>query len=90
MNVEWDEAKATANFVKHRIDFSEAALVFRQPHLTYPSTRGGEARFVSIGFVQELAIAVIWTPREIDVRRIISARRARREERAAYRQNVVE
>jgi uncharacterized DUF497 family protein len=85
---EWDPEKADANLEKHKIDFVDAVVVFDGPHFTYASPREDELRFVSVGYVEQIAIAVVWTERGTDVRRVISARRARREEREAYRQSV--
>jgi uncharacterized DUF497 family protein len=85
---QWDLDKAEANVAKHRIDFEDAARLFREPHFTYDSSRSDEARFVSVGYLGTSAIAVVWTPREGDIVRIISARSARREERKAYREHL--
>jgi uncharacterized protein len=87
-DVEWDLAKAEANFLKHQIAFADAVAIFNGPHLSFTSDRYGETRYVSVGYLEDLAIAVVWTLRDPEIRRIISARRARREERRAYRQNV--
>ena len=83
---QWDPDKARANVTKHRIDFEDAARLFQEPHFTVASAHTDEARFLTIGYLGTLVIAVVWTPRGEDILRIISARRARREEREAYRQ----
>lgn len=87
LTFEWDPDKAEANYAKHRIDFEDAARLFGEPHLTNAAPHPGELRFVSVGYLGDLAVAVVWTPRG-DAVRIISARRARREEREAYRERV--
>lgn len=93
MQFEWDEEKREANTEKHDVDFVRAARVLKGPHLTYPSSRGEEARQVAIGKLEPPEvrpehwsgplIAVVYTRRD-DRYRIISARRARDDERQAY------
>ncbi len=88
LQFEWDPNKAEANFRKHGIEFIDAILIFDGPHITRLSPRSDEVRFASIGYIGDDAVTVVWTPRDQDVRRIISARSARREEREAYREGV--
>ncbi len=85
---EWDWVKAEANFAKHRIDFRDAVRLFDADHFTYRSHIGTEERFVSVGLLQGLLVAVVWTLRGFEVRRIISARRARRGEAEYYRKGL--
>jgi uncharacterized protein len=85
---EWDPEKAEANKVKHNDSFLGATAVFEDPfRLEEDSTRphDGEVRMKAIGTVQGDIIAVIFTHRQ-HRRRIISARRARRNERRKYDQ----
>ena len=84
---EWDTRKAEANVEKHKIDFLDAIEVFESPHLTVRSRYEAEPRFMSIGAMGDRLVTVIWTQR-YEVRRIISARRARLGERRAYRESV--
>ncbi len=84
---EWDPDKAEANWRKHGVRFEDAARLFSGLALTRDTSRGAEARFASIGFIEGSALVVIWTPRE-NVVRIISARRAKRREREAFDQEV--
>jgi uncharacterized protein len=87
MRFEWDEAKRRSNIIKHGIDFLRATLIYDgRPHLDRESPRRGEKRFLRIAELEGRLIAVAWTPRGEDVVRIISARRARNEEKRAYRQ----
>lgn len=93
MQFEWDEDKRRANIEKHDVDFTRAARVLKSPHLTYPSPQGDEERRIAIGKLQPPKarpehwsgplIAVVYTRRESRYR-IISARRARKDERQAY------
>ncbi len=82
---EWDSAKAEANLAKHGIAFEDAIDVFQKPVLEIRSDRGGEVRVRAIGTVEGLEITVVYTWRG-NRRRIISARRARVNEREAYHQ----
>jgi len=84
---EWDIQKAEANLAKHGIDFEDAIEVFEQPNLTVRSDERSEERFKSVGLMGARSVTVIWTWRG-DIKRIISARSARHEEREAYRQSV--
>ncbi|WP_200944218.1 BrnT family toxin [Methylobacterium sp. Leaf399] len=88
ISYEWNEEKRNGNLIKHGIDFRDVISVFSRPHLTFPSMRGDENRNVTLGVLGLGApgsgvIAVVWTDRG-GVRRIISARRARRNERDIY------
>jgi uncharacterized protein len=82
---EWDDIKAEANLQKHGIDFEDAIGIFEGPVLEIRSDRDGEERYKAIGVLEGLEITVVYTPRG-SRRRIISARRARINERAAYHQ----
>lgn len=89
MQFDWDMEKATANLQKHGISFLAAILVFNDPDLLeMDSTRleYGETRMKAIGKVQGQIITVIYTDRG-DVRRIISARKVRKNEREQYYQS---
>ena len=81
----WDENKRRSNVAKHGIDFVDAEDVFKDPAaFTYRSSGPGvEERYVTIGAVRGVVIAVVTTLRQAVVR-IISARRARRSERQRY------
>lgn len=81
---EWDEDKNALNRVKHNLDFDDAIDIFYAPILLRRSDRNNEERFVAIGFLDDRPIAIIFTRRG-EVVRIISARRARKNEERAYR-----
>jgi uncharacterized protein len=88
VDFEWDDAKAAANRAKHGIAFDDAMDVFEDPYcIDEDSTRpgDGETRRKVVGRVGPIMIAVIYTDR-LGSRRIISARRARRNERLQYDQ----
>ena len=86
MEFEWDIRKNKQNIEKHGIDFSDAALVFEHPMLEYEDVRQnyGERRFFGIGIIQDIEVAVVYTRRGNKLR-LISARRARKDERQYYR-----
>ncbi len=82
---EWDDAKNASNRNKHGIDFEDAIAIFEAPVLISPSTRSGKDRWIAVGLLDGVEVAVVFTRRG-DAIRLISARRARRYERTAYRQ----
>jgi uncharacterized protein len=84
MLLAWDERKRLVNIEKHGLDFLDALEVFETPHIIVPSIhKGEEARFLAIGVLQGRYVTVVYTMRG-EVIRIISFRRARREERQTY------
>lgn len=81
---EWDDNKRRDNVAKHGIDFAEAIQVFDDTRqYTYRSRHVAESRYVSVGRVGGVLVAVVFTPRGNKIR-IISARVARRRERDRY------
>jgi len=83
MLFEWDESKRLANLVKHHIDFQDAKRIFDGPVFERSETRHGEDRIFAIGFMEDIEIVVVYVMRGRR-RRIISARRAHRDERQDY------
>ena len=88
MLFEWDENKEKINISKHGLDFSTAALVFRDQnrlewfdelHSDY------EDRYITIGEINGIAVVlmVVYTERG-DAIRLISARKATKQERRMY------
>jgi uncharacterized DUF497 family protein len=86
--VEWNEEKAANNRRKHGIDFDEAIEVFYGTSLLRRSDRHEEERWIAIGETEARVIAVVFTWRG-DTLRIISARRARKNEERAYHHQKV-
>lgn len=82
---EWDEKKEDENIKKHGIDFETATLIWESMTLSERDGRFdyGEERFVALGEIDERTIAVVYTWRQGN-RRIISARKASRDERKRY------
>ena len=87
MEFEWDEDKAKANVRKHKLDFNAAASVFGDfLSRTFPDPDHSidEDRFNTIGTSDRGRVIIVsHTDREGRVR-IISARKATRQERKAY------
>ncbi len=90
MRYTWDERKNRRNIEHHGIAFKDAVRIFDGPTVEQVDTRFeyGEVRVYAIGLVNGLEIAVIYTDRDHDARRIISARRAEPHERRYYWQNL--
>ncbi len=86
MQFEWDEAKNLENIRKHKIDFADVPTMFDGSMLIELDNRFdySEDRWVGIGFLRNGVAVVIWTERQGDVIRIISARRANKYERQQF------
>ncbi|MEI6169040.1 MAG: BrnT family toxin [bacterium] len=85
----WDEEKAKANVRKHHVSFEEATSVFADENARLkhdPEHSDEEDRFIILGFSSTLRILVVChVCRQGDqVIRIISARKATRNERKQY------
>jgi len=83
----WDADKNRANIRKHGQSFEQAGLIFENPVLDLVEDWiKGEWRTLSIGRTGDIAmLAVAHTDRD-GIIRIISARRATKQERKAYDQ----
>jgi len=89
LQFEWDEAKAAANLKKHGIGFEEAKTVFydeRARIIDDPDHSEDEQRFILLGLCSALRLLVVCHcyRSEDQVIRIISARKANREESKFY------
>ncbi|MDT8391828.1 MAG: BrnT family toxin [Lentisphaeria bacterium] len=85
MSFEWDKIKAAVNLRKHGIDFVDAVFVLEDPSaLTLEDDTDGEERFITMGMDnlgRVLVVVYTWRGDQI---RLISARRATRQERKKY------
>jgi uncharacterized protein len=81
MDIEFDPAKRKATLLKRRLDFLDAPKLFEGRSLTLVDDRMdyGEDRFISYGFVDDVAVALVWTDRA-GVMRVISMRKMHKEE----------
>jgi uncharacterized DUF497 family protein len=91
MDFEWDADKAQSNLRKHLVSFEDAALVFADPNRieTIDSRADyGEDRWITIGLAEPALLVVVYAVRGEDgeIIRIISARKADKDERAKYRE----
>ena|SRR5437762_13284263 len=89
LRVDWDQAKARANALKHGITFEEAETAFYDDYAIVvpdPDHSSGEERFLLIGLSSALRVLVVvhCETDNGDLIRLISARRATRSERAQY------
>jgi uncharacterized DUF497 family protein len=88
MQFEWDEAKNLENIRNHEIDFVDVPEMFKGSMLIELDERFDydEDRWIGIGFLGNGIAIVVWTERQSDVIRVISARRANRHERKRFEQ----
>jgi uncharacterized protein len=80
---EWDKHKNEINHAKHDIDFESAIDVFYDLILLRRSDRNNEERWTALGYADDRLIVVVFTRRG-EIVRIISARRARKNEERDY------
>lgn len=84
MEFEVDPAKSAANKAKHGIDFVEAQELWNDPERLEITARSvDESRLQVVGQIGDTVWSAFVTPRDTRIR-IISVRRARDEEEAAY------
>lgn len=85
MQIEFDPSKRDATLDARGLDMADAGEVFDGPHMTIEDDRAdyGEVRFITIGFMSERMVVLVWTQRG-DVCRIISVRKANDREQKAY------
>ena len=87
MEIEWDNNKAAANLIKHKIDFEDAKNIFLDTNCLEREDKRdyNETRIQVIGIVNQVVLLVVYTKRNGRYR-IISARRANKNERRQYYQ----
>jgi uncharacterized DUF497 family protein len=93
MKFEWDEAKNEQNIRKHGFDFADAESVFAGPLplLARLDQREdyGEDRWQGIGvFDGIIVVVIVFTEPRTGIVRIISMRKATRNERADYEKRI--
>jgi len=86
VNFEWDETKNATNIVKHDVDFRDAIKVFDDEYRMERMDHGdyGEIRMQVLGYTAFGILFVVYTEREGDTIRIISARAATKAEKKKY------
>jgi uncharacterized DUF497 family protein len=89
VRVTWDRAKNLSNQKKHGLSFEDASELFRSGvdylELFDEDHSDEEDRFIAIGPIRRGLVLVVWTERDGDVVRIISARWATRNEQKLFR-----
>lgn len=85
MPIEYDPAKRSATLQGRGLDMARAGEVFDGATLTVEDDRRdyGEDRFITIGFLDDAMVVLVWTPRD-GSQRVISMRRANERERRLY------
>ena len=91
MKFEWDINKNEKNIMRHGIDFQDAYLVFEHPMLVKIDTRKdyGEQRLVGLGLLFDTEVVIVFTKRADNIR-VISIRRANRNERKIYQEKFAQ
>ncbi len=85
-----DPRKKAANLKKHGFDFDDAPLVIESARaLTFEDRRFqyGEQRFVTLGLLRGVVVAIATVESEDNIR-VISMRKAQRNEEEIYYRNV--
>lgn len=94
MKVAWDHAKNLANQGKHGVSFEEASELFESGidylEIFDDEHSVTEDRFIAIGPIRRGLIVIVWTERDEDTIRLISARWATKPEQDLYRDYLEE
>lgn len=94
MTFEWDPKKSDENFARRGFDFEFAALIFASTYVEFDDTRHdyGERRVIAFGVADGIPLTVVFTDRSggqrAVIRRIISARLSKRQERRRYAEAI--
>jgi uncharacterized DUF497 family protein len=93
MNFEWNDLKSETNYKKHDVKFTEAASVWLDKNSIEffdEDHSEEEERFLKIGFSKkDRVLLVVFCEREEEgVIRVISARKATRNERSQYERRI--
>jgi uncharacterized DUF497 family protein len=89
VNVDWDPNKAKANRTDHGVSFPDAEVVLYNPDsiTREDESSEGEQRFVTVGLDALARVLVVYTYRG-DTIRMISARKATRNEVRTYERGI--
>ena len=82
--IEYDEGKRLKILAERGLDLAEAFLVFSGEYMQLEDDRQdyGEPRFRVWGYLRDIRVSLVWTPRD-GHRRIITMRRAHEPEHEA-------
>lgn len=91
MKFSWDATKRKINLAKHGLDFADAKIVFSGATFTFEDERFnyGEHRFITIGMLYGAVVVIAHTERNDEVR-IISMRKATKNEQEIYLQGFTD
>ena len=87
-----DAEKRRANLAKHGVDLQDAREMFDGPMLLALDNREdyGEDRFIGIGFIKGRVMAVVYAEPEEETIRVISLRKATKNERESFEKELAE
>lgn len=83
MDIEFDENKRLITIAKRNIDFLDMVEILLSSHVVLEARSEIEQRKIAVGILDGSYFAVIYTMRD-ETYRIITARKARRDEREKY------
>jgi uncharacterized protein len=86
----YDKNKKALNLAKHGLNFDDAKQVIESNKtVTYEDDRFdyGEQRFITIGLLQDVLVVIVTSETEKEIR-IISMRKADKNEQAIYYENT--
>ncbi|MCP4589620.1 MAG: BrnT family toxin [bacterium] len=85
MRFTWDEKKRQATRTARGLDFADSEFVFAGPTFTWEDTRCryGEQRWITLGLLFETIVVLVHTETDDEIR-VISMRRASKDEQATY------
>ena len=85
MEIEYPTTKRNITLAERGLDMARAEEIFAGATLTVEDDRKdyGEIRLITIGFLDERMVVMVWTQRD-SARRIISLRKANEQEQKAY------
>lgn len=91
MEFEWDEAKRQSSLSRHHLDFHDAEIVFSGVTFTFADDRFeyGEDRYITLGLLRGTVVVIAHTERD-EVVRVISMRKATRNEQRLYFQGFAD
>ena len=89
MNIEFDAEKREKTLMARGLDFADCSEIFAGIHFIARDDRCdyGEERFITIGYLNDRMVVLVWTPRN-DARRIISMRYANDREIGRYKKHL--
>lgn len=85
----WDEAKRQINLKKHGLDFADAHKVFDGAIILFEDNRFeySEQRMIAVGLLDITVVVVVHVEND-DIIRIISMRKATKNEQKLYYRNL--